>query len=250
VVSASLAAPALALAGVALRLGGRPVLTDVGFALPAGGTLGLIGPGGAGKSLVLKLLCGLLRPDSGTVQVGETPVERLGPVALQAHQSHIGMVFQNNALFDTLTVAQNIAFPLRHRAHEPATAARVAELLARIHLPDAGPKFPADLSGGMKKRVCLARAVMHAPPLLLCDDPTAGLDPVTSQRIFGLLAALRAELGATVVIVSHEVEALLGLCDRLVFLDAGRVRFDGPAAAAPTAADAQVRAFVTGEGVT
>lgn len=242
-------APAVNLDAVHLRLGGRPVMEAVSLHIPAGGTLGLIGPGGAGKSLILKLICGLLHPDSGQVRVGGAHLKALSATDLQAHQSRMGMVFQNNALFDTLTVAQNVAFPLRNEALNDSEAVmrRVEALLARVHLQGAGAKLPAALSGGMKKRVCLARAAIHRPPLLLCDDPTAGLDPVTTQRIFALLAALRAESGATLVVASHEVEALCGLCDRLALVDAGRVVFEGTVAAACTATDPLLRGFVAAE---
>lgn len=244
-------APALRFSGVHLKLGGAALLRDVSLDLPPGGTLGLIGPGGAGKSLILKLICGLLRADAGTVAVGGVDLKTLSPTDLQARQRQMGMVFQNNALFDTLTVAQNIAFPLRNEAErDPAgVAGRVDALLARVHLHGAGPKLPAALSGGMKKRVCLARAAIHRPPLLLCDDPTAGLDPVTTQRIFALLAELRAESGATLVVASHEVDALCGLCDRLALVDAGRIGFEGSVAEARASNDGTLRAFLTGEGV-
>ncbi len=225
---------------------GVPVLRDVSLQVPTGGTLGLIGPGGAGKSLVLKAICGLLRPDSGRVWVGADEVTALGERALMAVRGRIGMIFQNYALFDALTVGENVAFPLMRLGTVPAEAvqARVAARLAQVHLPGIEHLLPSELSGGMKKRVCLARATIHAPPILLCDDPTAGLDPVTTGRIFTLLKALQADQGATVIIVSHEVAALAPICDRLVMLRGGAVVFDGPAAEGARAADPEVRAFV------
>lgn len=233
------------LEGVHKSFDGVPVLTDVGFEVPEGGTLGLIGAGGAGKSLVLKMLCGLVRPDRGRIWLGETELGPLSERELMGVRGRIGMIFQNYALFDYLTVAQNIGFPLE-RMQRPADeiAARVQTRLDQVHLPDIGPRFPSELSGGMKKRVCLARATVHDPPVMLCDDPTAGLDPVTTNRIFRLLKDLQARNGATVIIVSHETAYLRPICDAIALLDRGRLVFAGPTEEA--LAHPEVRAFMDG----
>ncbi len=234
------------LCGVTKRFAGAAVLEDVSLTVPTGATLGLIGQGGAGKSLVLKLICGLLRPDAGQVFVDDDEVSALDETALMPVRDRIGMIFQNYALFDYLTVAENIAFPLRQRrAAAPAEiTARVTRRLAQVHLPGIEDRLPSELSGGMKKRVCLARATIHDPPMLLCDDPTAGLDPVTTNRIFALLKAMQAERAATAIIVSHAVPSLLPLCDRLAVLDRGRLVFEGTCAEAEASHDPLVRAFL------
>lgn len=230
---------------VSKRYGQTLVLDDVSLTLPPGGTLGLVGAGGAGKSLVLKLLCGLIKPDTGHVWLGDTEVSALDERRLMTLRERIGMVFQNYALFDDLTVADNIAFPLAQMARPPAEiTTRVATRLAQVHLPHIGPRYPRELSGGMKKRVCLARATVHDPPIMLCDDPTAGLDPVTTNRIFRLLKDLQAQNAATAIIVSHETGSLEPICDHLALLDHGRLIHAGPTAEAMK--HPAVHAFMTG----
>jgi phospholipid/cholesterol/gamma-HCH transport system ATP-binding protein len=238
------------LEGVTKRFGDVEVLSDISLEVPAGGTLALVGEGGAGKSLILKLICGLIEPDAGTVHVDGQPMHALPETERMGIRGRIGMIFQNYALFDYLTVADNIGFPLAQTGRfKPAEIARrVQRRLDQVHLPDIGPRMPGQLSGGMKKRVCLARATVHDPPIMLCDDPTAGLDPVTTNRIFRLLKALQAENAATVIIVSHEVEYLKPICDRFAMLDRGRLIFDGTVDEVPDAPEA-VRRFMTGEGI-
>jgi phospholipid/cholesterol/gamma-HCH transport system ATP-binding protein len=191
----------------------------------------------------------LLRPDAGRVFVDEDEVTALDEEALMRVRSRIGMVFQNYALFDFMTVGENVAFPLEQLGGVPTDEIqrRSARRLEQVSLPGVGQKLPSELSGGMKKRVCLARAMVHDPPVMLCDDPTAGLDPVTTNRIFALLAQLRAENAATAIIVSHEVEALWRLCDHVVLLEAGRVAFAGTLAEADASPLPGLRAFLKGE---
>jgi phospholipid/cholesterol/gamma-HCH transport system ATP-binding protein len=236
---------------VTLRREGAVLLEDVSLEVPTGRSLALIGAGGAGKTLVLKVICGLLRPDAGRVFVDDDEVTALDEDALMRVRSRIGMVFQNYALFDFMTVGENVAFPLEQLGGVSADeiARRAARRLEQVSLPGVGPKLPSELSGGMKKRVCLARAMVHDPPVMLCDDPTAGLDPVTTNRIFALLAQLRAENEATAIIVSHEVEALWRLCDHVVLLEAGRVAFAGTLAEADASSLPGLRAFLKGEGI-
>ncbi len=231
--------------GVTLVRDGVRLLDDVSFSVPTGQALALIGAGGAGKSLVLKLVCGLIRADSGRVFVDEDEVSALDEVRLMAVRRRIGMVFQNYALFDFVDVGENVAFPLRQWGDLSAAeiSARVERRLSQVNLTDATRKLTSALSGGMKKRVCLARATVHDPPIMLCDDPTAGLDPVTTNRIFALLAQLRAENTATAIIVSHEVEALRQACDRVVLLERGRVAYDGAMSDAAQSEHTGLRAF-------
>lgn len=238
------------LQNVTKRFGAVEVLSDVSLHVPPGSTLALVGEGGAGKSLILKLICGLIEPDAGTVEVDGQPMHALSEVERMAVRGRIGMIFQNYALFDYLTVADNIGFPLAQTGQvaPDEIARRVQRRLDQVHLPDIGERMPSQLSGGMKKRVCLARATVHDPPIMLCDDPTAGLDPVTTNRIFRLLKALQAENAATVIIVSHEVEYLKPICDRFAMLDQGRLIFNGTVDDVPQA-PAAVRRFMTGEGI-
>lgn len=234
---------------VTKRFGGATVLDDVTLTVPTGGTLGLIGAGGAGKSLVLKLVCGLLRPDGGRVFIDDDEVSALSETALMRVRGRIGMIFQNYALFDYLTVGDNIGFPLARLGTVSAdeVRARVRRRLEQVHLPGIEAMLPGELSGGMKKRVCLARATVHDPPVMLCDDPTAGLDPVTTNRIFALLKRLQSENGATAIIVSHEVDYLRPICDAFAMLEQGRLVFWGSYAEALASPLASVRAFVAGE---
>lgn len=243
--------PIIELEGVSRSFGGVAALCDISFTVRRGGTLGIIGTGGAGKSLILKLICGLDRPSSGRVVVDGVPVHSAKETALMPLRSRIGMIFQNYALFDDLNVGRNIGFPLERlgRFSDAEIQARVAERLAQVNLPGIEAKLPSALSGGMKKRICLARATVHNPPIMLCDDPTAGLDPVTTNRIFRLLKTLQKQNEATAIIVSHEVGYLTPICDRFLMLDQGRVIYDGPAAAAAECSDLRVRQFVTGEGI-
>jgi len=237
------------LENVTLRFGGVTVLDGVTFSVKAGETLGLVGAGGSGKSVVMKLICGLIEPDAGRIFVGEDEVTGMTETALMAVRGRIGMIFQNYALFDDLTVGDNIGFPLGQlgEASPAEIAERTARRLAQVHLPGIEHQYPRELSGGMKKRVCLARATIHDPRIMLCDDPTAGLDPVTTHRIFRLLEQLREENSATALIASHETVFLRKFCDTIAYLEEGRLIFWGTVAEAEESP--RVMAFMTGEGL-
>ncbi len=208
---------------------GRPVLKDITLSIPEGSNLGLIGPGGAGKSLLLKIICGLVVPDEGTVTIDGQDVFELDEIEIAKLRFRIGMLFQNYALFDFMNVADNIAFPLRQEGKlgEDEIAAKVQEQLDSVDLPTIGHQFPNELSGGMKKRVSFARAVVPEPPIVFYDDPTAGLDPVTSSKIFLLLKAMRDEKGVTSVTISHDIEGIKDICDNFALLDRGELIFWG-----------------------
>ncbi len=168
---------------------GRKVLDDVSFVIEEGTNLGLIGPGGAGKTLIMKIICGLVDPDDGRVLIDGVDPHTLSPTELADLRFRIGMLFQNYALFDFLNVSDNIAFPLRQEGKlaEDVIAERVTSMLSKIGLPTIGHQYSNELSGGMKKRVSFARAVIRQPPIIFYDDPTAGLDPVTSSKILSLI---------------------------------------------------------------
>lgn len=226
----------------------RPVLTEVDLYVPEHCLFGLIGPGAAGKSLLLRMITGLMRPDRGTVSVAGRDVLAMGDMQLHEYRKGIGMLFQNNALFDFMTVAENIAFPLRRLFHLPDSeiAERVAERLERVDLRGFQERLPAGLSGGQKKRVGVARATATRAPLVLYDEPAAGLDPVTSQKIFDLLRAEQRASGATVIMVSSDLDRLLTVTDRVGMMLDGRLIFDGTTEQAQNAADPRVHQFVHG----
>jgi phospholipid/cholesterol/gamma-HCH transport system ATP-binding protein len=226
---------------------GHPILRGISLEIPRGCLYGLIGPGASGKSVLLKCLAGLLRPESGRLRVLEQDVMQLDEVGLSALRQRMGMLFQNNALFDFMTVAENIGFPLRQRGEsDQRIQERVRERLACVGLSGFEDRAPARLSGGQKKRVGVARATVAAAELVLYDEPAAGLDPVTSQRIFDLLRAEQRASGATVVMVSSDLDRLLPVTDRIGVLLDGKLAFDGSVEDARRSANEAVRQFVTG----
>ena len=233
---------------VTVRFGHRLVLDDITLSIPAGARIGIIGPAAGGKSVLLKLIAGLLPPTRGRVALFGTDVtgwreERLAPL-----RARIGMLFQNYALYDFLTVGENVGFPLVQRGVAPAeVAARVDDRLRAVGLAGQGDRAPGQLSGGMRKRVGIARATIAHPELVLYDEPTAGLDPVTTSKMYDLLRADHDRTGATAIAVSSDVEALCRFVDHAIFLYEGRAHHQGPAAALANAADPVVRQFVRGE---
>lgn len=227
---------------------GMRVLRGVNLDVPRGCLYGLIGPGASGKSVLLKMLTGLLRPDAGRVLVAEQDVHRLTDLELQKFRLKFGMLFQNNALFDYLTVGQNIAFPLRRLFDltEEEIADRIAERLRAVSLAGFEDRMPAGLSGGQKKRVGVARATVSQAEIVLYDEPAAGLDPVTSQKIFELLQAEQRAAGATVIMVSSDLDRLLTVTDRVGMLYRGQLIFDGTTEEAKSSRDPYVKQFVHG----
>lgn len=228
--------------------GGMPVLRGVDLTVPKGCLYGLIGPGAAGKSVLLKMLTGLMRPDQGRVLVDGRDVHQMSDLDLQQFRLRFGMLFQNNALFDYMTVGDNIGFPLRrlYNLPEEEIAARVADRLRVVSLPGYEDRMPSGLSGGQKKRVGVARATVAQAEIVLYDEPAAGLDPVTSQRIFELLRGEQRAAGATVIMVSSDLDRLLTVTDRVGMLYRGRLIFDGTTEEAQAAKNPYVRQFVHG----
>lgn len=218
----------------------EPLLRGIDLRLERGEIWGLIGPGASGKTVLLKLICGLETPDSGDVRFGEAQ-------AGAARANRIGVLFQNGALFDFLTVLENVAFPLvRAGTPRPEAEQRAAERLRSVGLAGSEHKHPSELSGGMKKRVGIARASVAHPEVVIYDEPTAGLDPVTTSKIYDLLRADQDATGATVLVVSSDVDALRSFAPRVAMLHAGRLRYDGPAEGIADADDEVVRQFVRG----
>jgi len=228
--------------------GNMPVLRGVNLDIPQGCLYGLIGPGAAGKSVLLKMLTGLLRPDAGRVLIDGRDVHQLTDLELQKFRLKFGMLFQNNALFDYMTVGENIAFPLRRLfdLSEEEIASRIADRLRVVSLPGFEDRMPSGLSGGQKKRVGVARATISKAEIVLYDEPAAGLDPVTSQRIFEMLREEQRAAGATVVMVSSDLDRLLTVTDRVGMLYKGRLIFDGTTEEAKESRNPYVRQFVHG----
>jgi phospholipid/cholesterol/gamma-HCH transport system ATP-binding protein len=229
-------------------LGKNQVLRSVDLHVPEGCLYGLIGPGASGKSVLLKMIVGLMKPDRGTVMVEDDDITQSSELKLQEIRKRFGMLFQNNALFDHLTVFDNIAFPLRrlYAPPEEEVKARVAERLACVSLPGFEDRMPAGLSGGQKKRVGVARATVTRAPIVLYDEPAAGLDPVTSQKIFDLLRSEQRAKNATVVMVSSDLDRLLTVTDRVGMMYRGELIFDGTTEEARASREPRVRQFVHG----
>ncbi len=226
----------------------RWVLKDVSLCVPTGCIYGLVGPGAAGKSVLLKTVVGLLEVEEGLVALDAIDVGQAAPLELELLRRRIGMAFQNNALFDDLTVADNIAFPLR-RLFSPSddeVREKVKERLDCVTLSGFQDRMPAGLSGGQKKRVAFARATITRPPFLILDEPAAGLDPVSSQRLFDLIKRDVTASGSTCLAVSSDLDRLLPICDRVGVLVNGQLLFDGTVAEARNAADPRVYQFING----
>jgi phospholipid/cholesterol/gamma-HCH transport system ATP-binding protein len=209
---------------VTTTLGARRVLDDVSFTIPAGRTLCLLGRSGTGKSVTLKHIARLLHADEGAVRVFGQDVGPLHGSPLSALRRRMGFLFQHAALFDSTTVGENVAFPLRRHTRLPESeiVERARALLDRVGLAREYPRMPGELSGGMRKRAALARALVLEPELLLIDEPSAGLDPITSAEIDDLLLEVKSRATATLVIVTHNLPSARKLGDELAFLHEGR----------------------------
>jgi phospholipid/cholesterol/gamma-HCH transport system ATP-binding protein len=238
--------PFISVRGLEKAFGGKPILRGIDLDIRAGETMVVLGGSGEGKSVMLRHLNGLLRPDRGEVIVDGKHLNGLGEDALGAIRLKVAMVFQGGALFDSLNVYQNVTYPLREhtRMSEPQMRERVNELLAMVELSGIEHLYPSELSGGMRKRVALARAIALEPSAVLYDEPTTGLDPITTHKISALIRSLQDRLGLTSVVVTHDVKSALMIGDRFVLLDNGRIRFIGTALEARTSSDELMREFI------
>lgn len=221
------------------------VLDRVTFSVPQGKTTVIAGGSGQGKSVILKLILGLLRPDSGQVLVGDTNVSAMGYKALQELRMLFGVLFQGAALFDSLTVFENIALPLRERTRlsDQEIRNKVTATLEQLDLTGHDEKFPAQLSGGMKKRVGLARALQLDPKIVLFDEPTTGLDPVMTKEIYELFSMTQQRLGYTAVIVSHDIPQIFALADQIILLNKGELDVFTEASQIPYSTKPSIREF-------
>ncbi len=226
---------------------GKAVLRGVSLEVRDGETLVLLGGSGSGKSVLLKHLNGLLRADAGSVEVEGARLETLDEDALVPVRRRVSMLFQQGALFDSLTVGDNVAFPLReHRMlPESEVPARVSAALAMVDLKGTERLTPAELSGGMRKRAALARALVLEPKVVLYDEPTTGLDPVVGAKINHLIRDLQQRLGLSSVVVTHDLGSAFFVADRIAFLYEGRIRFAGTPDEARASTDAPLHEFLT-----
>lgn len=239
--------PAVRLENVTKSFGTRKVLDDITFEVAEGKGFVILGRSGTGKSVTLRHIIGLVRPDSGRVVVRGQEISALKGSALATVRKEIGFLFQNAALFDSITVGENVAFPLRRHSKlsDREIRERAREKLAAVGLENDYDKMPADLSGGMRKRAGLARAMALDPRLLLVDEPSAGLDPITSDEIDALLLGLKQHGGTTLVVVTHNITSARKIGDELVMLHDGQLVARGTAAELERSHDPFVRAFMS-----
>jgi phospholipid/cholesterol/gamma-HCH transport system ATP-binding protein len=234
---------------VSKSFGDRKVLDRVSFEVPSGCGFGILGRSGTGKSVALRHIIGLMRPDSGRVYVFDDEVSALTGTELARVRRGIGFLFQNAALFDSITVGENVAFPLRRhtRLRDDEIREKVLEKLRAVGLERDYHKMPAALSGGMRKRAGLARAMALDPPLLLVDEPSAGLDPITTDEIDGLLLDLKQRGGTTIVLVTHNIPSARRLGDRLLMIHEGQIVAEGSPEELAASPNELVRAFMRAE---
>jgi phospholipid/cholesterol/gamma-HCH transport system ATP-binding protein len=234
--------------GVVKRFGTQTVLNGVDFQVREGETVALLGPSGTGKSVLLKHIIGLIHPDQGTIIVDGKDVNRLKRRELSELRSRIGYVFQNGALFDSMNVFENVRLGITDQdkyADLVYVSGRIAECIRLVNLPaDTIEKYPAQLSGGMRKRVGIARAIAGSPKYLLYDEPTSGLDPVNADIIDSLVQRLDDELGVTSVMVTHDVRGAFRVADRLALLSEGKIVMQGTPQEFLDSKNAKVREFL------
>jgi len=227
---------------------GQPVLKGVSLQVPKGRILVIIGGSGVGKSVLLKHIIGLLQPDSGHIYVDGEDMCHLRSGKLRESRKKFGMLFQGSALFDSMTVGENVAFPLREhtRMRDKEIRARVKDLLAKVGLYGIEDKYPSELSGGMRKRVGLARALILEPEIVLFDEPTTGLDPIMSDVINRLILSTQKRLALTLVIISHDVKSAFHLADGIAFLYKGKILQSGSPEEIRASQDPVLQQFLSG----
>jgi len=235
--------PLLHVSGLRKSFDGREVLVDVGLEVRKGTVFTVLGPSGAGKSVFLKCLGRVLVPDAGEIRFDGRLLTV--PGAQADFRRRCSFLFQNNALFDSLTALENVALPLEQTTDLPAREVRARSLAAlrQLEIEDAAGRYPSQLSGGMQKRLALARAIVTRPELVFFDEPTAGLDPLRRNAVFEMIATYQRQLGFTALIVTHDVPEALAASDRVALLDKGRMRFEGTPAEFSTATLPVVRDF-------
>lgn len=218
--------------GLKKSFNGFPVLKGIDLHMARGTTTVVLGGSGSGKTVLMKHIIGLLKPDEGQVIVDGQNISTMGRAELNVFRERMGMVFQGAALFDSMTVGDNVAFPLREhtKMSESEIKDRVKEKLAVVDLHDVEQKFPAELSGGMRKRVGLARAIIREPKIVLYDEPTTGLDPLTTESVDQMILMAREKLGVTSVVISHDIGSAFHIADRIAVINEGVIVEEGPPA--------------------
>lgn len=234
--------------GVHKAFADKPVLRGMDLAIRRGEVMFIIGTSGVGKSVTIKHLIGLLRVDQGEIWFSGERIDQLPEARFHDIRKRIAMVFQNSTLFDSMTLEENVALPLRKHAGMRAKAAlmRARALLERVHMGEYSAHYPAQLSDGMRKRAAIARALALDPEVVLFDEPTTGLDPISARRVDALIRELADSLGVTAVVVSHDLESILGIADRIAFIYQGRVHAYGDQDAFRDSADPVVQQFMSG----
>jgi ABC-type transporter Mla maintaining outer membrane lipid asymmetry ATPase subunit MlaF len=243
-------APYIVFSHVHKTFGEAPVLVDVSFEVRRGEMVVVLGRSGVGKSVTLKHILGFMQPDAGEVLVAGREVSRMSEAELADVRRSVTMVFQSGALFDSMSVGENVAYPLRERAlrgqalDEGGIQARVTELLSLVELSDAQDLLPSDLSTGMKRAVAIARALAADPEAILYDEPTTMVDPLMAHTVGDLILKLKRQKGLTSVVVTHDMKLARKLADRMVFLEEGRVVFFGTSKEMDQSPDRLIREFV------
>jgi phospholipid/cholesterol/gamma-HCH transport system ATP-binding protein len=240
--------PMIAVRGLTKQIGAQEILLGVDLDVDSGETLAIIGRSGGGKSVLLKHLIGLMQPNSGEVWIEGQNIIGMRERALAAIREKVGILFQGSALFDSMTVEENIAFPLREAGERNAKAIRtkVTEMLEVMELQGQEEKMPVALSGGMKKRVGLARAIVRRPSCILYDEPTSGLDPVVSDSINRLIRRLQKRYGVTSIVVTHDMKSAFDVADHIAYLHDGRIYFHGTPAELQRSGDPLLQDFMHG----
>jgi len=245
--------PFISVRGLTRKIGWQEILRGLDLDVHRGETLMLIGPSGEGKSVLLKHLIGLMKPDSGTIVVNGTSMTGLRERQMAPVRKQIGILFQNAALFDSMTVEQNVGFPLLEGGirDRKEIAQRVHEALEVVELAQHKDKMPVNLSGGMRKRVGIARAIVPRPQCVLYDEPTAGLDPIVSDVIDQMILRLQRRYGVTSIVVTHDMKSVFKIADRVAMLKRGVIHFLGTPEELRNSPDPEVQDFIEGRsGVT
>jgi phospholipid/cholesterol/gamma-HCH transport system ATP-binding protein len=239
--------PVIVFRDVSISFDGRAILEDVSFSIPRGQTLCILGRSGVGKSVSLRMLMGFLKPDAGSIKVHGQEITELSEVDMQEVRRRVTMVFQNGALFDSLSVRENVAFPLRERGglEEEQILQIVDRLLELVGADDVVEALPASLSTGRRRAVAIARALAAQPEVVLYDEPTTMVDPIIARRLGGIIQRLKHQLGYTSIVVTHDMRFAERLADLVLFLHMGGARFFGPLKDFMSSDDTDIRQFLT-----
>ena len=238
--------PIIAFSHVSISFGGRSVLEDLSFSMNRGQTLCILGRSGVGKSVALRMLMGFLKPDSGSIRVEGHEITSLDEEGMRAIRKRVTMVFQNGALFDSLSVRENVAFPLRERGgvDEDQVQDLVARLIGMVGAEDVVDAVPASLSTGRKRAVAIARALAAQPEIVLYDEPTTMVDPIIARRLGDLIQRLKRQMGFTSIVVTHDMRFAERLADLVLFLHQGRAQFFGPLKGFVECSDPHIQQFL------